>query len=62
MKNTYLKCGYINSSIGSIEETYRKILMYSKYKKFFNEINLCEEEKVRYGFSISEETRKKLIK
>jgi len=61
MKNTYLKCGYINNTIGSIEETYRHILMYDKYRKFYNEIDMSEDEKVRYGFSIDEETRDKVL-
>ncbi len=62
MKNIYTRCGYTDSTIGSIEETYTKILMHDKYKKFYKKINIDEKEKVRYGFNISEDTRKKVLK
>ena len=58
---TYLICGYTESTIGSIEETYRKILMYGKYKKFYHDTKLSEKEKVRYGFGIDEDTRRKVL-
>ena len=62
MKNTYMKCGYTNSTMGSIEETYRQLLMYDKYKKFYEKIEMSEEDRVRYGFNITEETREKILK
>lgn len=61
MKNIYTHCGYTDSTIGSIEETYAKILMHDKYKKFYKEIDIEEKEKVRYGFNISEDTRKRVL-
>ena len=61
VKNTFAKIGYMESTIGSLEETYRKILMYDKYKKFYEEVNMSEEERVRFGLSISEETRNKVL-
>lgn len=61
VKNTFAKIGYMGSTIGSLEETYRKILMYDRYKKFYEEVNMSEEEKVRFGLSISEEMRNKVL-
>lgn len=61
MKNTFMRIGYIDSPIGSFEETYRKILMYGKYQKMFEEPFLSEDEKARYGFAISEEKRKEIL-
>lgn len=58
---TYLICGYTDSTIGSVEETYRQILMYDKYKKFNYNLLLDEKENVRYGLKITEETRKKVL-
>jgi len=61
MKKTFEKIGYMESVIGSFEETYRKILMYDKYKKLFEVINMSEEEKIRFGLGIKEETRCKVL-
>ena len=61
MENTWLRCGYIDSTIGSIEETYTKILMHDKYKKFCNEVSMSIDEKIKYGFNIDEEERQKLL-
>lgn len=61
MENTWLRCGYMDTGMGSIEETYRKILMYDKYKKFYSEINIPVEEKIKYGFNISEEAIQKVL-
>lgn len=58
---TYLICGYGDNTMGSIEETYRKILMYDKYIKFYHDLPLNDKEKVRYGFNINEETREKVL-
>lgn len=62
MRNLYLKCGYIRDNMGSIEETYRNILMYDKYKKFCTDINLSDDDKIRYGFNIDDNIREKLFK
>ena len=61
LKNKFLKLGYVDSNIGSFEETYRKILMYDKYLKISKELNICEKDRVRYGLNISEVTRKKVL-
>lgn len=60
-KNIITMQGYEKSTIGSIEQTYRKILMYGTYKRFNKKTNLTEEEKVRFGLNIKEETRQELI-
>ena len=62
LRYLYLQCGYCDSCIGSIEETYRKLLMYKKYKEFYKESNLSTDEKIRLGLRISEEERKQLLK
>ena len=56
-----MKLGYINSNIGSIEETYRKTLMYRKYKKIYEDLEISDDERIRFGFNISDETRNKLL-
>ena len=61
MRSTYSMCGYINSCMGSIEETYKNILMYDKYKRFYSDVDLSEEDKIRFGFCINEETRRKVL-
>lgn len=60
--DTCIEIGYTENSKGSLDETYRKILLYDRYKKFYEETNLKEEEKIRLGLNISEETRQKILK
>lgn len=62
MINLLYFCGYQDNNKGCIYNTYKKILMYDKYKKFNEEIILSEDERIRYGFSISDNTRDKLLK
>ena len=62
MRNLFLKQGYYDSNKGNIEETYRNILMYHKYKKVKVDQSLDENERVRYGLPINEETRSKILK
>lgn len=62
MRNIFCCCGYQNNNKGSIYNTYKKILMYDKYKKFDEEILLTDEERIRYGFSINDNLREKLLK
>ena len=62
MRNDFLKLGYVNSSKGSLEETYRNILMYDKYKKFYNDLDLSNKDKIRYGLKVDEDVRKLLLK
>lgn len=61
MKYEFLKCGYESTTEGVIEETYRELLMYDKYKRICKEIEISEEDRVRYGFNIDENTRTKLL-
>ena len=60
-KNLYLKLGYKESNIGSLEETYKKILIYNKYKKIDKNNNLSEYEKSNLGLNINEDTRIKIL-
>lgn len=60
MKSTFMYTGYANGTMGSFEETYRKILMYDKYKKIYEEPMMSEDERALYGFAISEEKRKEI--
>lgn len=60
-KNIMLKMGYKKNTIGSLEKTYKKILMYKKYKTFNKDINCSEEERIRLGLNISEESRQKVL-
>ena len=52
INGAFKKVGYIDNNNGSIYETYKSILMFSKYKKFYEEIEMSEEERIRYGFSL----------
>ena len=61
MRKTFLKCGYQTSGIGSVEETYQKILMHNKYKKFYKCEHFDEENLVRFGFNINDEVRNKIL-
>lgn len=62
MKREFICLGYYDSPIGCLEETYKKLLLHDKYKKFFEEINIPEDEKIRYGLGISDETRQKILR
>ena len=61
MKNNLISIGYKESSMGSLEETYRKILLYDRYKRFYENSDMSEEEKARYGLNINEQTRKIIL-
>lgn len=62
IRNSVMQIGYKENSMGSLDETYKKILLYDRYKKFYEEVNMIEEEKVRYGLNISEQTRQKVLR
>ena len=62
MKILFLKQGYINNNIGTLEETYKKILMYDKYKNFIHNTNLNNIDRINLGLNINEEERKELLK
>lgn len=52
LKNGIGKLGYQGKYNGCLEETYRKTLMYNKYKKFDFSEKITEEERRRYGLPI----------
>ena len=60
-RNMVLKYGYQKNANGSLEETYRKLLMYHAYKKFDKNIDCSEEERIRLGLNITEEARQKVL-
>lgn len=63
LKNHYQNIGYTNKYNGSIEETFKRTLMYDKIKKQLNKnIQIPYEEKVRYGFPLNKEEKKLLLK
>ena len=62
MKNSFMRIGYKENCCGSLEETYKKILLYDRYKRFYEKVNISEDEKIRYGLNISEQTRQKVLK
>lgn len=55
------KIGYHNNPRGSFAETYQAMLMLQKYERIIEEKNFSEEEAVRYGLPVSEETRQKIL-
>jgi len=62
MNEQFTLIGYFEDSRGSLKETYQKILLYDKYKKFFEQPKMSEEAKMRYGLTITEDTRHKILK
>lgn len=61
MRSKFMCIGYRENDKGNLEETYKKILMYDRYKKFFEDVNMPEDEKAKYGLQISEQTRQKIL-
>ena len=53
--------GYVNSCQGSIIETLRLLKLNDDYLTN-NKLQMYEKERIRYGFPISNKTRKKLLK
>lgn len=53
--------GYHDNENGSLEETYRKILMHRKYKSFYQKENLDIIDKIRYGLPIPNESKQELF-
>ena len=62
IRELFTFCGYDKNNRGCIENTYRNILMYDKYRKFYNDTVLSCEDKIRYGFAIDDDMRKMLKK
>lgn len=54
--------GYKKNNKGSIVDTYFSLSLFNKYQELNFDLDISEEEKIRYGFPISEETRQKLLK
>lgn len=61
MKTAFMSIGYTEGPIGSLEETYRKFFLYDRYKRFYENPNMTEEEKAEYGLNISEQTRQRIL-
>lgn len=60
-RTLYCKLGYHNSPNGSFAETYQAMSMSKKYAEIIGEKIFSEEEAVRYGLPVSEETRQKIL-
>lgn len=60
-RTLYCKLGYHDSPKGSFAETYQAMLMTKKYEEIIGEKIFSEEEAVRYGLPVSEETRQKIL-
>ena len=52
---------YEKSCDGLLVETYKKILMYDKYLRFDKGNDLSMTDRIRYGLSIDEESRKNIL-
>lgn len=61
MHNMYLKHGYEDNTYGNVYETYKKILMLDKYNKLPKNVMISDDDKVRFGLEISEDTRQKVL-
>ncbi len=61
MQMLFLKLGYTKSNVGSIEETFKALLMYDKFQKFNMENSLSDEDKIYYGFRVNEDVRQRLL-
>lgn len=60
-RTLYCKLGYHDSPKGSFAETYQAMLMAKKYDEVIGGKLFPEEEAVRYGLPVSEETRQKIL-
>lgn len=62
MRNDFLILGYHEDTSGVIENTYRELLIYDRYKRIYSCLKMSEEDRIRYGFNIQEASREKLLK
>ncbi len=62
LNHEFLKIGYLESNIGSIEETFKNIFMYDKYLKFKEEINMTSNNASWYGFNIPDYEREYILR
>lgn len=61
MRNIFMTCGYTESAMGSFEETYRKLLLYPRFKRLYDKVEMSEKEKLIYGFRVKEDTRRLVL-
>ena len=54
--------GYIENTNGSMWETYKNLHILDKFKKVQKDDNIPEDERLRFGLSVDEATRKVLLK
>ena len=57
----WLLLGYKTNNKGSIHETYNYLGLKDKYNGFNYEVDISEEEKIRYGLPIKDSTRERLL-
>lgn len=62
LSDNWTAIGYKDNSDGSIHETYRLLKLCERHLKLNSEIQMNEEERIRYGFPISDEARQKILK
>lgn len=56
-----LLIGYENDTKGAMYRTHKELFLLKKYQKIEQDNSMSEEERLRFGLSIKEETRKKLL-
>lgn len=54
--------GYKDNNNGSICETYQLLGLYDRSFKFYHELPMSDEERIRYGFPISDDAYQKVLK
>lgn len=62
MLNKYISIGYLNNQNGCVEETLKKTLLIHKIKNITDGNSLNNEQKIKFGLSIDEEVRQKILK
>lgn len=61
LRDWYHTFGYENSNIGSIFETFKTLQIEDIYLQFNHDISCSENDRIRYGLPISEDTRQKVL-
>lgn len=56
----YICQGYFDNNKGCIYQTYKSVGLINNYNSY-NKVNLRDEEKIKYGFEISEDKRLELL-
>ena len=62
LKDWHQTFGYHNSNIGSIHETFKILQLEDLFLKFNHNVIMDDDERMRYGFPISDELRLKILK